>query len=113
MFDNLTIDYKTISRILKQDITNKTKFKKMTINQRHYIQVGRTLYDVKTFANILKLHSPIFKIDTTSEGVVIKGKGLGTPLGMSQYSANEMAKQKKTYQEILNYFYPGTNIRHI
>ena len=113
MFDNLTIDYKTISRILKQDITNKTKFKKMTINQRHYIQVGRTLYDVKTFANILKLHSPIFKIDTTSEGVVIKGKGLGTPLGMSQHSANEMAKQKKTYQEILNYFYPGTNIRHI
>ncbi len=67
----------------------------MTINQRHYIQVGRTLYDVKTFANILKLHSPIFKIDTTSEGVVIKGKGLGTPLGMSQHSANEMAKQKK------------------
>lgn len=113
MFDNLTIDYKTISRILKQDITNKTKFKKMTINQRHYIQVGRTLYDVKTFANILKLHSPIFKIDTTSEGVVIKEKGLGTPLGMSQHSANEMAKQKKTYQEILNYFYPGTNIRHI
>ena len=113
MFHNLTIDYKTISRILKQEITRKTNLKLMTINQHHYIQVGRTLYDIKTFANLLKLHSPIFKMEKNSEGIVIKGKGLGTPLGMSQHSANEMAKQKKSYHEILNYFYPGTNIRHI
>lgn len=40
-----------------------------------------------------------------------KGKGHG--LGFSQYGANELAKQKKTYQELLSYYFPEMEIVHI
>lgn len=32
---------------------------------------------------------------------------------MSQYSANKMAKKGKTYQEILDYFFEGTEIKEV
>lgn len=32
---------------------------------------------------------------------------------MSQYSANQMAESGKKYQEILNYFFEGTEIKEV
>ena len=40
--------------------------------------------------------------------VVIKGCGHG--LGLSLYGANELARQKKDYQEILQYYFDGIEI---
>ena len=37
-------------------------------------------------------------------------KGLGHGYGLSIYGANEMAKEGKTYQEILSYYYSGIEI---
>ena len=37
-------------------------------------------------------------------------KGLGHGLGLSQYGANELAKEGKTYQEILQYYYKDVSI---
>ncbi len=39
---------------------------------------------------------------------VIEGRGYGHGVGMCQYSALQMAKEGKTYREILSFFYPGT-----
>ena len=41
---------------------------------------------------------------------VIKGRGYGHGVGMSQYGAVEMAKQGKTYYEILMYYYPSIQL---
>lgn len=56
---------------------------------------------------ILKLRSTAFEItwNKVSFNVVTYGHGHGA--GMSQFTANEMAKDGKTAEEILNYFYPG------
>ncbi|MBX2865241.1 MAG: SpoIID/LytB domain-containing protein [Leptolyngbyaceae cyanobacterium MAG.088] len=40
----------------------------------------------------------------------ITGKGHGHGLGMSQWGAFAMAKQGKTYQEILQHYYKGTSL---
>ena len=32
---------------------------------------------------------------------------------MSQYGANALAKQNKTYEEILKYYYQGTNLKKL
>lgn len=40
--------------------------------------------------------------------IVCLGKGHG--LGLSLYGANELAGQKKTYEAILQYYYPGTQL---
>lgn len=41
------------------------------------------------------------------------GSGWGHGVGMSQWDAQAMAKQGYTYKQILNYFYPGTQITQI
>ena len=41
---------------------------------------------------------------------IIEGKGYGHGVGMCQWSALEMAKEGKSYREILSTFYPGTTI---
>lgn len=57
------------------------------------------------------LPSAFFTIEKNGESYIIKGRGYGHGIGMSQNGANEMAKSGKTYEEILDYFYPGTQVQ--
>jgi stage II sporulation protein D len=43
---------------------------------------------------------------------VIEGRGYGHGVGLCQWSALQMARDGKTYKEILSYFYPGTTLQH-
>jgi SpoIID/LytB domain protein len=42
----------------------------------------------------------------------MKGKGFGHGVGMSQWGASIMGDSGKTYEEILQFYYPGTAITH-
>ncbi len=50
--------------------------------------------------------------DVTRDGTIyiFEGRGYGHGVGMCQWSALEMAKEGKSYREILSRFYPGTTI---
>src|SRR5208337_37841 len=52
--------------------------------------------------------------DITRDGTtyIVSGKGYGHGVGMCQWSALEMAKEGKSYTDILARFYPGTTIEH-
>lgn len=56
------------------------------------------------------LPSAFFTIQKSGNSFVIEGGGFGHGIGMSQNGANEMAKEGKTYQEILHLFYQGVSI---
>ncbi|MCU9613803.1 SpoIID/LytB domain-containing protein [Caldibacillus lycopersici] len=43
----------------------------------------------------------------------ISGKGNGHGVGMSQWGANVMAEAGKTYKEIIDHYYPGTEVKLI
>ncbi|WP_164984893.1 SpoIID/LytB domain-containing protein [Ammoniphilus sp. CFH 90114] len=49
-------------------------------------------------------------IHTDGNSITIQGRGFGHGIGMSQYGANEMAKQGKKVEEILAFYYPGTSL---
>ncbi len=62
-----------------------------------------------------KLPSSFFTIDKNFKNgelvsVTVKGGGCGHGIGMSQNCAKALGNQGKTYQEILQYFYPGTRV---
>lgn len=57
------------------------------------------------------LPSAFFTIEKNGKSYIIRGRGYGHGIGMSQNGANEMAKAGKTYEEILDYFYPGTQVQ--
>lgn len=56
------------------------------------------------------LPSAFFTITKQGELYIIEGGGYGHGIGMSQNGANEMAKNGKTYKEILELFYPGVTV---
>lgn len=58
----------------------------------------------------LGLNSSCFYIKEVEGQIRIVTRGLGHGLGLSQYAANEMAKEGKDYQEILSYFYKNTDL---
>lgn len=74
------------------------------------IRIGDTHVTGDQFRDALSLPSSAFSLEDANGllRVVTMGKGHG--LGMSQWTANEMAKEGKTYQEILRFFYEGTNL---
>lgn len=58
----------------------------------------------------LSLKSPYFTAEYKEGNYIFKVKGYGHGLGMSQYSADYMARQGGTYDEILRHFYSGIEI---
>lgn len=64
-------------------------------------------------ASLLELKSPNFSAEYKNEKYIFSVKGYGHGVGMSQYSADYMARQGSTYQEIITHFYPGTYIDKI
>ena len=61
-------------------------------------------------AGELRCRRHYFYIREIDGRVRIVTKGLGHGYGLSIYGANEMAKEGKTYQEILSYYYSGLEI---
>lgn len=63
--------------------------------------------DIRT---ALALRSACFEVKYEGEEAVFTTKGYGHGVGMSQYGANSMAAEGKTWQEILEHYYPGCEI---
>ncbi len=77
------------------------------------IPLGKTTVSAGDIAAKLNLKSPYFTAEYKEENYIFKTKGYGHGLGMSQYSADYMARQGSTYVEILNHFYTDIKIAGI
>ena len=72
--------------------------------------LGKLRLTGEEFKNALKLPSACFSITVDEEKVRIVTKGCGHGLGLSQYTAEQMAKEGDSWQEILMQFYPGCEL---
>ncbi|WP_334110123.1 stage II sporulation protein D, partial [Anoxybacillus sp.] len=61
----------------------------------------------------LQLKSTDFTWTRQGHNIVITTKGYGHGVGMSQYGANFLAKQGKTYKDIVTYYYQGVRIQDV
>ena len=73
------------------------------------MRIGETICTGDQFRDALKLPSSSFSFYESPHGLKIATVGKG----MSQWTAQEMAKDGKNYEEILQYFYEGTELHHI
>ena len=67
-------------------------------------------YSGTQLRKLLGLNSTIFSMEAEADGLWIITYGKGHRVGMSQTGAQAMAMKGNTWQEILNYYYPGTRI---
>ncbi|NCB39287.1 MAG: SpoIID/LytB domain-containing protein [Erysipelotrichia bacterium] len=52
-----------------------------------------------------------FNIETLTRTVIFKGMGSGDGVGMCLYGADGLAKKNVSYEDILKFYYPGTEIK--
>ena len=77
------------------------------------MRIGETICTGDQFRYALKLPSSSFSFYESPHGLKIATVGKGHGFGMSQWTAQEMAKDGKNYEEILQYFYEGTELHHL
>ena len=94
------------SEELKVEITGKTstgRIKKIKINNKEL--TGSYV------CSKLGLRSTFFEVIREDNKIIIKNKGYGHGVGMSQYGAQGMAKAGYNYQDILKHYYTGIEIK--
>ncbi len=74
------------------------------------VQVGSAVMTGEEFRNCLGLNSSCCFLKEVEGQIRVVTKGLGHGLGLSQYGANEMAKEGGGYKDILTYYYNNTKI---
>lgn len=88
-------------------------FEVQSVDTAGYVQelrIGNTICTGDQFRDALSLPSSAFSFYESIKGLKITTTGNGHGLGMSQWTANEMAKEGSTYEEILSYFFEGTEL---
>lgn len=74
------------------------------------VKIGDVTISGEELRKYLELSSANFTIQEVDGKVRFVCKGLGHGLGMSQFGANELAKEGYTYLEILEYYFPRAQV---
>lgn len=77
------------------------------------VVVGEEVCNAESFRSTYGLASSCFELQSFEANTRVVTKGVGHGLGLSQYTANKMAKKGKTYKQILQYFFEGTEIKEV
>lgn len=104
-YQKLGLEYSDNLTITNEEYTESGRVKNITING--------TTFSGRNFQSKLSLRSNDFNIEKNDTSIKITTKGFGHGVGMSQYGANALAKQNKTYEEILKYYYQGTDLKKL
>ena len=75
------------------------------------VKVGNKSVSGTQIRTLFGLRSTAFSISASKNDITFTVHGYGHQVGMSQNGANELAKQGKTYTEILQHYYSGVEIQ--
>ena len=74
------------------------------------VRAGGVLLRGSRLRSLLELPSAAVTWQVEGQDLVLTTEGTGHGVGMSQYGANAMAAEGKTYQEILQHYYTGITV---
>ncbi len=74
------------------------------------MDVGGVTVKGTQLRSLFSLRSTSFTVAPGEDSVTFRVTGYGHGVGMSQYGANALARQGKSYQEILSWYYTGVEL---
>ena len=95
------------------NIANAEVLSKDTAGYVLEVKVGEEICSGESFRDTYGLESGCFELQGFEDKTRVITKGIGHGLGLSQYTANEMAKKGISCEKILQYFFPGTEIQEV
>lgn len=118
IWDKTSSGYEVITNFTKDDIIGKLGIfdniiilKRNNTNHVEQVMIDNKVISGVEFRKLLGLRSTDFNITVENDNYSITTYGYGHGVGMSQYGANELAKQGKKYNEILKYYYGNIEIK--
>lgn len=111
-----TISYEEIQEVFELNLDTPLLYEEIEIlstDEAGYvlsISVQGNVINGETFRTELALKSSAFSFQEDEGDLKITTEGIGHGLGMSQNTAHYMGLEGKTYEEILAYFYAGTEL---
>ena len=77
------------------------------------VVIGGVEVPTATLRTLFSLRSSSLSLEAAGDTVTFYVTGYGHGVGMSQYGANAMAGQGKSWQEILTWYYSGTTVENL
>ena len=120
--NTVTIDEKEVKQTLKEHLKAELPedpnqwfavVSKTSSGSVDQVKVGNTETTGLEIRSIFGLKSSNFEISYQDGKFQFTTKGYGHGVGMSQYGANELAKQGKTWQDIINHYYSNITLTNI
>ena len=113
--DTVTVTPSEFAHALERELTGSPTgwFGPVTYTQGGgvaYITVAGVRYSGKELRALLNLRSTAFTITATDTQIQFVTRGHGHRVGMSQYGAQAMALNGSTWRQILEHYYPGTEV---
>lgn len=121
-WDETSPSYQGELKLTKEEFCNKLEIQcdeiKINVEKNKTESIKNITINNKTikgtdFRFKLGLKSTNFEIEEKDDMIIIKSKGYGHGVGMSQYGAKELAKNGYKYDEILKYYYQGVEFKKI
>lgn len=113
-------DFKTEQIINKNEFLaklNLTKLKNIKIlsrtegNRVKEIRINNKTFTGNEIRKIFNLRSSNFEVFCKNDDIIFEVRGYGHGVGLSQWGAQAMALQGKTAEEIIEYYYKGTEVK--
>lgn len=86
-------------------------YKRDKVGHILYLTVGNETISGEEFRKLLELPSSNFTMQAADGKIRFLCKGQGHGLGLSQYGGNVLAKEGKSYREILRYYFPECEVK--
>lgn len=115
--DQQTFTIETINDILNIELPSHTglpiKIARTDSDRVSELEIANYTFTGREIREKLQLNSSDFAIEQKNNHLIFTTKGFGHGIGMSQYGANGLAKEGKSYEEIVKYYYKGIELSDI
>ena len=100
-------DVQTVQYLVPEDTEPDGYARYVLINDE--VRVGAGAFRLKVGGEVLK--SACFDVRKADDDFVFEGRGYGHGVGLCQWGAKGQARDGRTWQEILEHYYPGAELR--
>ncbi|HNQ35898.1 MAG TPA: hypothetical protein PKN80_07540, partial [bacterium] len=96
--------------VAERDESGRVGRLRIEVSGRSFQVAGRDIQRLRERLGWERLRSTLFDVKLEAGQVVFTGRGWGHGVGLSQWGSKRMAESGFTYQQILQFYFPGTTL---
>ena len=104
------IDFGRITDLIPVERSEAGRITRLKIvGEQRVVTVGKEL-EIRKWLSETHLYSSAFDVERMADGFILHGRGWGHGVGLCQIGAAVMGDRGIRYEDILRFYYPGTEL---